>query len=55
MNKKELWEVFMKTGCVSDYLKYTRAAQNSYESDASWEEQAEIAEELLGDLPYSND
>ena len=55
MNKKELWEVFMKTGCVSDYLKYTRASQNNYESDVTWEEQAEIAEEFLGDLPYNKD
>ena len=55
MNKKELWEVFMKTGCVSDYLKYTKAAQGSYENDISWEEQAEIAEEFLGELPHNRD
>ncbi len=55
MNKKELWDVFMKTGCVSDYLKYTKAAQNTYENDMSWEEQAEIAEEFLGDLPHNRD
>ncbi len=25
MNKKELWNTFMKTGKVSDYLNYKRA------------------------------
>ena len=55
MNKKELWDVFMKTGRVSDYLKYTKAIQSSYDGDATWEEQAEIAEEFLGELPYNND
>ena len=55
MNKKELWDVFIKTGRVSDYLKYTKAVQGSYDGDTTWEEQAEIAEEFLGDLPYNND
>lgn len=53
MNKKELWDVFMKTGRVSDYLKYRKAADYPLEQDVSWEEQAEIAEEFLGD--YSED
>jgi hypothetical protein len=55
MNKKELWDVFMKTGRVSDYLKYTKASQGNYEGESPWEEQAEIAEEFLGELPYNND
>ena len=55
MNRKELWEVFMKTGCISDYLKYTKASQSDYESEMPWEEQAEISEELSADPPYSRD
>ena len=54
MNKKELWDVFMKTGLVSDYLKYTKAIQNSYDGDTTWEEQAEISEEFLGKYPYED-
>lgn len=52
MNKKELWDVFIKTGSVKDYLRYRKAADYSDERESSWEEQAEIAQEFLGDFPY---
>lgn len=55
MNKKELWEVFIKTGSVSDYLKYRKAAGYTDELESSWEEQAEIAEEFLGEFPHNDD
>ena len=54
MNKKELWDVFIKSGSVSDYLRYRKAADYGDERDSSGEEQAEIAEEFLGDFPYDN-
>ena len=52
MNKKELWDAFIKSGSVSDYLKYRKAADYGDERDSPWEEQTEIAEEFLGDFPY---
>lgn len=55
MNKKELWEVFIKTGSVSDYLKYRKAAGYTDEQESSWEEQTEIAEEFLGEFPHNDD
>ncbi|MBR5438385.1 MAG: hypothetical protein IKV21_05640 [Clostridia bacterium] len=30
MNKKDLWNIFMKTGKVSDYLKYKSAADSKH-------------------------
>ncbi len=55
MNQKELWDAFIKTGSVKDYLRYRKAAGYSDETETPWEEQAEIAEEFLGNLPYNND
>ena len=52
MNKKELWDAFIKSGSVSDYLRYRKAADYGDERESSWEEQAEIAEEFLGEFPY---
>ena len=54
MNQKELWDAFIKTGSVKDYLRYRKAAGYSDEGDTSWEEQTEIAEEFLGDFPYND-
>ena len=54
MNQKELWDAFIKTGSVSDYLRYRKAAGYSDEAENSWEEQTEIAEEFSGDFPYDN-
>ncbi len=31
MNKKELWDIFMKTGKVSDYLRYKNASDKPRE------------------------
>lgn len=52
MNKKELWDAFIKSGSVRDYLRYRKAADYDDEKESLWEEQAEIAEEFLGDFPY---
>ena len=46
MNKRELWEIFMKTGKVSDYLKYRNA--DKYDTDGY---DAEIAQEFYMDDP----
>ena len=54
MNKKELWDAFIKSGSVSDYLRYRRAADYGDEREGSCEEQTEIAEEFLGEFPYDN-
>ena len=40
MNKKDLWNTFMKTGKVSDYLEYKKAREFPL-SDYSNEETAE--------------
>ena len=55
MNKKELWDVFIKTGSVRDYLRYRKAADYGDERETSWEEMTEIAEEFLGEFPYNDD
>ena len=54
MNKKELWDVFIKTGSVRDYLRYRKAADYGDERENPWEEQAEISEEFLGKYPYED-
>ena len=41
MNKKQLWEKFMSTGKVSDYLSYKRA-DNGFEDD----DEVEFSEEF---------
>ena len=54
MNKKELWDVFIKTGSLSDYLRYRKAADYPDERESLWEERTEIAEEFLGEYPYED-
>ena len=54
MNRKELWEVFMKTGCVSDYLKYKRAEERPV-FDNSEEMMTEFAEEFIEDFSQRED
>lgn len=54
MNQKELWDAFIKTGSVKDYLRYRKAAGYGDDTENSWEEQTEIAEEFLVDYPYDN-
>lgn len=50
MNKHELWENFIKSGKVSDYLKYKNAS--GYDNEGLDEE---IAEELFFDDPNLED
>ncbi len=52
MTKKELWNKFMQTGKISDYLNYSRASE--FEDEA---EDAEFAEEISPakeDLSYDD-
>lgn len=51
MTKKELWQRFMKTGSVADYLEYKKArdesaSPNYYDEDVS----AEFAEEFINNF-----
>lgn len=50
MNRRELWEKFVKTGKISDYLKYSGAEKNGFDGY-----DAEIAEEFYGDDPNLED
>ena len=51
MTKKQLWEVFMKTGRVSDYLMYKKA-----EDRPDFDNSEEIMTELSGELfPQEDD
>ena len=51
MNKHELWENFIRTGKVSDYLKYKNASD--YGDDSAFDE--EFADELFVDDPNLED
>lgn len=44
MNKKELWDNFVRTGKVSDYLKYKKANDSR-----EFPEDLEIAQEFFPD------
>lgn len=46
MTKKQLWEVFIKTGRVSDYLKYKKAEER-LDFDSSEEIMTEFSEEFF--------
>ena len=48
MDKRELWENFLKSGKIADYLKYRRAS--GYDSSSE-----EVAEELFFDDPNLED
>lgn len=43
MDKRALWDKFLQTGKVSDYLNYSKAAKNSRADD---EDDLEAAEEF---------
>ncbi len=50
MTKRELWEAFMRTGRVSDYLKYKKAEERpafDYQEDNL----TEFSEDLFEDFP----
>ena len=51
MNKRQLWENFIKSGKISDYLKYKNAS--AYEIPDAYDE--EVAEELFFDDPNLED
>ena len=46
MTKKQLWEVFMKTGRVSDYLMYKKA-EDRPDFDNSEEIMTELSTEIF--------
>ena len=47
MNKHELWESFIKSGKIIDYLKYRKASE--------YDDSVEIAEEIYADDPNLED
>ena len=47
MNKPELWENFIKSGKITDYLKYRKASE--------YDDSAEIADEIYSDDPNLED
>lgn len=54
MTKGELWEVFLKTGSVKDYLRYKKAeASGLYDKDES--NLTELSNELYEDLSQQDD
>lgn len=53
MTKRELWEAFIKTGSVKDYLKYKKAETGAmYDND---ETLAELSQELYEDSTQKQD
>ncbi len=54
MTKGELWENFMKTGSVKDYLKYKKAEERAlYDKDEDL--MTEFSEELFEDFTKEDD
>lgn len=51
MDKRALWDKFLQTGKVSDYLNYSRAVKNG-SSDA---DDLEAAEEFYPECPNGED
>lgn len=47
MNRKELWQIFMRTGKVSDYLNYKNARDKEALTDLG---DAEVSEEFAKDF-----
>ncbi len=54
MTKWELWEVFMRTGRVSDYLKYKKAEERPA-FDNSEEIMTEFSQEFFEEYPEQDD
>lgn len=52
MNKKDLWDKFIRTGKVTDYLDYRKAEKNQTGYDLT---EYEIARELHPDFPNGED
>lgn len=53
MTKKELWNIFMKTGKVSDYLKYKNAPSERLDNLDSMD--MEAAEEFYLNNPHAEE
>ncbi len=53
MNKKDLWNIFMKTGKVSDYLRYKNAADGHRDSLSAMD--MEAAEEIYFNNPHAEE
>lgn len=55
MNKRELWENFIKTGKVSDYLKYKSASDYADDTfDTEFADELFIDDPNLEDFNYDN-
>lgn len=52
MNKKDLWDRFIQSGKISDYLDYKKKADNEYADDMIDEE---AADEFHIDYPEGTD
>ena len=53
MDKKDLWNIFMKTGKVSDYLRYKNAPSERSNNLDSMD--VEAAEEFYINNPYAEE
>lgn len=51
MDKKALWDKFIQTGKVSDYLNYSRALKNAHADEGD----LEAAEEFHFECPNGED
>ncbi len=51
MNKRDLWDKFIQTGKISDYLNYQRAEKNSNDYNA----ELEAGEEFFVECPNGED
>ncbi len=59
MNKKQLWEAFMSTGKISDYLRYKKAEHNfedeydiPYTDDVEFSDEFYVSNKNLEDYNY---
>ncbi len=50
MNKRELWEAFIKTGSVRDYLKYKKAEERPL-FDNREDNLTEFSQEFFEEVP----
>lgn len=51
MNKRDLWDKFIQTGKISDYLNYQRAEKNGNDYNA----ELEAGEEFFVECPNGED
>lgn len=56
MNKKDLWDKFIRTGKISDYLRYRKAERSEEEEGSDYEEIAyELYPECFNKEDYDYD